>query len=72
MLANNAPFVGRSFRCCNSYIQFDCIQQKLHISGTLWNYYKDIPIDPITNYSRKNSYKYKYKGCSIFCSIEIS
>ena len=56
MLANNAPFVGRSFRCCNSYIQFDWIQEKLHISGTLWNYYKDIPIHPITN---SESFKYK-------------
>ena len=61
ILKNNAPFISciskingtwqcRRFRCYNAY--YNLIEYSKNYSNTsvtLWNYYKDEPIDPITN-----------------------
>ena len=70
ILKNNAPFINCISKVNNVLIDneedldiimpmYNLIEQGKNYSktsGSLWNYYKDIPVDPITN---SESFKYK-------------
>ena len=70
MLKNKAPFISCISKINNASIDnakdlvvvmpmyhlTEYIKNYSQISGTLWNYYKDIPVDSITNFE---SFKYK-------------
>ena len=47
---NNAPFIScRRFRCCNANVYLlECSKNYKQTTGSLWNYYRDEPSDPLS------------------------